>query len=134
MNNLLIVTRSFIAIGGVLAISAGMTYAALNTQASLRGSSISTASADLKIWDGSDYTDSAPGFRVENLSPGQASAEYPIYFKNTGSTGMALGVRIPTALKFSGFNSTNTSIAMKAVKATIKNLATSEKTETTLNS
>ncbi|MDB5165932.1 MAG: hypothetical protein JWM37_4 [Candidatus Saccharibacteria bacterium] len=135
MNN---IKKAYLrAIGTITAtfvLVVGMTFAAVNTQATLTGSSLSTTSADLLLWNGNSFASTAPGFAVDSLVPGIGSQEFSISFKNTGGSPMTLGAHIPTVLKFAGFNSTSASTAMKAVKVTIKNTATGEKIDTSLYS
>lgn len=127
-----IYARATSVITAVIILVVGMTYAAVNTQASLLGSTISTTATDLLVWDGTNYSNSAPGFTATDILPGVGSPEYLVSFKNTGGNPLALGMRVPTTLKFSGFNSTSASTAMKYVKVTIKNNKTGDKLDTTL--
>lgn len=118
----------------LVALMVGTTLAALNTQATLTGTSLTTASADLLIWNGQQFSDSAAGFVATNIVPGIGSPEFKLSFRNTGAGPLAIGVHIPTDYVFSGFNSTSQSTAMKAVKVTLKDLFTSQETETSLYS
>lgn len=116
----------------LLALVVGTTMAALNTQATLEGSSLSTTSADLLIWDGQAFSDSAPGFVATNIVPGAGSPEFRLAFKNTGGNPLSIGLHVPTSYVFSGFNSTSATTAMKSVKVIIKDLSTGQETTTTL--
>lgn len=118
----------------LLTMVVGTTLAAANTQAALMGTSLSTTSADLLIYDGQGFSDSAPGFVVQNLVPGVGSAEYRLAFQNTGGKAIGIGAHVPTAYTFDGFNSTSATTAMKTVKVVIKNLHDGTETTTTLYS
>jgi len=124
--------RATSVIASMLVLVVGVTFAAVNTQATLLGSTLSTTATDLLVWNGNAFANSAPGFTVDDLVPGIGSPEFTISFKNTGGGAMALSARIPTAPKFSGFNSTSASTALKGIKVTIKNASTNEKIDTTL--
>lgn len=124
--------RAAVASMALLAMVVGSTLAAANTQASLLGTSLSTTSADLLIWDGQAFGNSAPGFMVQNLVPGMGSAEYRLAFKNSGGKAIGLGAHVPTTYVFDGFNSTSATTAMKTVKVIIKNLHDGTEINTTL--
>ena len=50
--------------GAVAAIATGATFAALGSQATLTSSTISSATADLRVWDGAAFSPTGPGFTV----------------------------------------------------------------------
>lgn len=95
------VLRAVGVIGIVAALVTSITFAALQSQATLTNNTISTASADLRLWDGDSFETSAPGFNVSNLIPGTASDPQLFYFKNAGAA-LDLTANIPVAPTYSG--------------------------------
>jgi hypothetical protein len=89
--------RAIGVIGAVAALVTGITFAALQSQATLTNNTISTASADLLLWDGDSFEETAPGFNVTNLLPGTPSAPQEFYFKNNGTATLNVTARIPVA-------------------------------------
>jgi hypothetical protein len=76
----------------VAVIVGGVTFAALNGSVTLTGNSFSTASSDLKIWDGNAYTDTSQGFTINNLVPGKFSDPNFFYFRNDSGTPLNVSV------------------------------------------
>lgn len=91
------VLRAVLVIGVVMAFVTSITYAALQSQATLTNNTISTASADLLLWDGDSFESTAPGFNITELVPGTPSDAQNFYFKNNGSTPLDITARIPSA-------------------------------------
>lgn len=88
--------RAIAVIGAVMALATGATFAALNTQATLTGNTIGTASAnaDLLLWDGDSFEPTAPGFNFTNIDPGEESEKFNFYFKNNGNVDLDLTAKI----------------------------------------
>ncbi|MET0779538.1 MAG: hypothetical protein ABWY71_01755 [Candidatus Saccharimonadales bacterium] len=124
------VLRAIGVIGIVAGLVTGVTFAALNDQAVLADSSISTPTATLKLWDGDSFESQAPGFVVTDLVPGAGSGEKLFYFQNTGALDLTITAHIPNApaapaggYGFSGFEN---------VKVTFTNKHTGATTETNM--
>src|SRR5262249_19629861 len=83
--------------GAVAALAAGVTFAALQSSATLTDSSIDTGNADIQVYNFSDnqWESSAPGFTITNLVPGTGS-DQNFYLRNTGSVDYDLTATIPT--------------------------------------
>ena len=84
---------------GIVGAGGGVSFAALiSQQAKLAGNTIQTATANLQIsGDGSNFSNTQPGFVFSNLVPGaQASPAngYPVYLKNAGGTPLALQIAV----------------------------------------
>jgi hypothetical protein len=82
-------------VGSVTALATGVTFAALSSQATLTDNTISTASASLLVWNGSDFVSSAPGFTITDLVPGTGVTK-TAYFKNAGGTPVKITAHVPT--------------------------------------
>jgi hypothetical protein len=93
--------RAVAVIAAVATMVTGVTFAALNSQATLTNNSISTSTASLKLWDGDSFESTAPGFTVTDLVPGTGK-EYPFYFKNEGPA-VNVTAHIPAAPTATGF-------------------------------
>lgn len=89
------VIRAVVVIGAVMALVTSVTFAALQSQATLTNNTISTATAGLKLWDGDSFESTAPGVNVEGLIPGDWSESYPIYFQNDGDAPLFLTANVP---------------------------------------
>lgn len=89
------VIRAVVVIGAVMALATSVTFAALQSQATLTNNTISTATAGLKLWDGDSFESSAPGVAVEGLIPGDWSEDYNIYFQNDGEGPLFLSASVP---------------------------------------
>ncbi len=98
----LAMARAVGVIAATTAIVTGITFAQLNTTATLQNTTITTATADLTIWNGSTFTQLAPGFTVTGLVPGQWSAEQPFYLKNSGTGNLAITANIPNYPTYAG--------------------------------
>lgn len=89
------VARAIVVIGAVMALVTSVTFAALQSQATLTNNTISTATAGLKLWDGTAFSSTAPGFTVTGLVPGDWSDDYPVYFQNDGEGPLYLTASVP---------------------------------------
>lgn len=91
------VVRAVGVFSAVAIVAGGVTYAALTSQATLTANTISSANASLLLWDGDSFENTAPGFNVTGLIPGQGSDEYKFYAKNAGDSAMTVTAKVPTA-------------------------------------
>lgn len=91
------VARAIVVIAAVMALVTGVTFAALKDSVTLQNNTISSANADLLIWDGDSFEQTAAGFTVTNLIPGSGSDDYPFYLKNNGGTPLKLAITVPSA-------------------------------------
>ncbi len=89
------VARAVVVIAAVMALVTSVTFAALQSQATLTNNSISTATAGLKLWNGSSFESTAPGFTVTGLVPGEWSDDYNFYFQNDGEGPLFLTANVP---------------------------------------
>jgi hypothetical protein len=89
--------RAIGVIGVVAGLVTGVTFAALNNQAVLGASTLRTASAELKIWNGSEFAPTAPGFAITNLVPGAGSGNKAFYFQNAGGVDVNITAHVPVA-------------------------------------
>jgi archaellin len=92
-------TRAMIVIAAMLSLVGGVTFAALQSQASkLTGNTIQTAVANLQISpDGNVYSNTSPGFAFSNLIPGGQPVPqygYDFFLKNAGGTPLALKLTV----------------------------------------
>ena len=99
MNPLL---RAIGVIGVVVALVTSITFAALQSQATLTNNTISTGSADLLLYDGDSFEATAPGFNITNLTPGTPSSAQNFYFRNNGTITLDISARIPVAPSTTG--------------------------------
>lgn len=87
------IVRTSLVLTLLLVVLTGVTFAALQKQTKLTGSTISTASADMLIsQDSINYSYIQTGFNFGNIVPGGAfmpASGYPIYLKNAGGTPLA---------------------------------------------
>lgn len=90
------ILRAVGALGAVTAIVGGVTFAALSSSATLAQSTISTANADLNIYNFSTnaWANSAPGFNITGLVPGTGVTE-EFYLQNDGDTALTVKARVP---------------------------------------
>lgn len=95
--------RAIVVIGAIMALVTGVTFAALNSSATLTGNTLGTASAnaELLLWNGSEFASTAPGFNFSGLVPGQKSEKFGFYFKNNGNTALNLTAQVDAAPEFS---------------------------------
>jgi hypothetical protein len=90
-------------ITAVMVLVTGVTFAALQSQqAVLKGNSLATAMAELKISkDNSNYSTIVDGYTYSNLIPGGSPTPTngnPIYLQNTGSVALAAKISVNEAL------------------------------------
>lgn len=95
------IARATGVIGATAALIVGVTFAALSSTVTLTNSSITSASADLQIWNGSIFTTTAPGFTVTNLVPGTGQ-EFPFYLKNNGGVPLNITAAVPALPTLTG--------------------------------
>lgn len=90
-------------IGAVMALVTGVTYAALQSQATLTDNTISSATADLQIDNMENngtnpqaFSDTDTGFAFTGVVPGgSASNSHSFQLKNNGTTPMTIKVGMP---------------------------------------
>lgn len=83
--------RTLLVVSLIICLLSGVTFAALQSQNTLTGSSITTATATMLVSrDGTSYATTQSGFSFTNLVPGGASVPgnggYDIFLKNAGGT------------------------------------------------
>ncbi len=118
-------TRAVMVIASVAALVTGVTFAALQSQATLTDSTVNTATAGLTLWDGDSFESTAPGFTVTGLVPGVGTAPLPFYFKNSG-VALNLTAHVPATPTSSGFT------GWENLKVTIKDDNDNAVTNTTM--
>lgn len=98
--------RAVLIIGAVAALVTSITFAALNDSVTLTGNTLSSATADLNIWDGGAYSSTATGFTVTNLVPGTPSAQYAFYLQNNSIFAMDVTVQstLPSVVGIANFS------------------------------
>lgn len=81
-----------------MAISSGISFAALTSQDKLTGSTIQTATANLLLsLDGTNYANTQTGFSFSGIVPGGQAVPangYDFYVKNSGTTPLALKISV----------------------------------------
>jgi hypothetical protein len=88
------VLRAVGIVGAVVALAGGVTYAAFGNAVALNGTNLSTTSIGLKIWNGTTYADTAPGFNIENMGINDYSAKQLFYLKNISDHPVPVAVRL----------------------------------------
>ncbi len=102
-NRASIIVRAVGVIAATSALVTGVTWAALTSNtATLTSTTINSATASLKLWDGDSFETSAPGFTITGLVPGTGS-EQAFYFQNDGGVPLKLKAKIPALPSSSGF-------------------------------
>ena len=102
-NRASIIVRAVGVIAATSALVTGVTWAALTSNtATLTSTTINSATASLKLWDGDSFETSAPGFTITGLVPGTGS-EQAFYFQNDGEVPLKLKAKIPALPSSSGF-------------------------------
>lgn len=95
-----------IAVFGVVAIAVtGVTYAAINSQATLTNNIISSATANLQVKSTGSFATQDAGFAFTGVIPGGPAvpaAGKAFQLKNAGDTDLDISVSVPTAPTFSG--------------------------------
>lgn len=86
--------RTVLIVAALLSLVGGVTFAALQSQSKLTGSTIQTATANLLVGrDATTMSSTQAGYSFNNLIPGGTltpSGGYPVYLKNAGGTPLAL--------------------------------------------
>lgn len=86
----------------VIAVSGGVSFAALTSQDKLTGSTIQTATANLRLSvDGINFANSQPGFSFDGIVPGGQSVPtdgYDLYVRNTGITPLELKLSVASSV------------------------------------
>lgn len=114
----------------VAVVAGGVTFAALTSNtAVLADSTIDSATASLKVWDGTTWNTTAPGFHITHLVPGTGVDE-PLYLNNDGDVNMTVAAHVPTlpaapsyGYGFSGFNNLTVTITNEDSTCTTANPA-----------
>lgn len=87
-------TRTVLIVAVLLSLIGGVTFAALQSQSKLTGSTIQTATANLLVGrDTTNLANSQAGYSFTNLVPGGTltpNGGYPVFLKNAGGTPLAL--------------------------------------------
>ena len=115
------VARALFAIGAVAAIATGVTFAALNSQATLSGNTISATPGLQVSTDGSTYGSSIPGFAF-NVTPGDTTGVSETFdIKNTTSSTLSLSLAVPAAVTFTGgtVNNSDVDLALTCTSPTL---------------
>jgi hypothetical protein len=105
VKDIKVLARALGIMTAVIIIVSGVTFAALQSQqAVLKGNTIKTAMASLKVSsNGASYSDTLAGFTFDNLVPGGGSSPadgyaYPFFLKNTGTTALKLKLNVSKQL------------------------------------
>lgn len=112
------VARAIGVISAVAILVGGVTFAALQSQVTLTDNTIGSADSNLQIWDGATWAQTAPGFAVDDLIPGEWSDENFVYFKNASEADLDVTAKIsepvapPEGFGFSGWE--NLKVKIKA--------------------
>src|SRR5687767_2695010 len=83
-------------LSAVAVLVGGVTFAALQSSATLTNNTISSADASLLLWDGDSFESTATGFTVEELVPGEWTEENLFYFKNDSAADLDVTVAAST--------------------------------------
>ena len=95
------VVRAILVVGAAAGLVVGVTFAALNSQATLAGNTIS-ATAGLQVsTDGEAFGGSIPGFSFSNVVLGDSTGVSKTFkIRNSSTSDMTLSLRIPTVPVF----------------------------------
>ncbi|HSD55656.1 MAG TPA: hypothetical protein VLA92_00725 [Candidatus Saccharimonadales bacterium] len=98
------VVRAILVVGAVAGLVVGVTFAALNSQATLTGNTISAnAGLQLSTDGGTTYGSSVDGLDFSNVVLGDTNGVSKSFkVKNITSSAMSLSLRVPTAPVFTG--------------------------------
>ncbi len=113
--------RALFSIGAVAALATGITFAALNSQATLSGNTISATQGIQLSSDGTTYGGSIPGFAF-NVTPGDSTGvSKTFYLKNTTTSSMSLSLSVPAAVIFTGgtVNNSDVHLALNCTTPTL---------------
>ena len=98
----MIIGRAVGVMGATAVLATGATWAALaSNTVTLQNNTVTSQTADLKLWDGDSWEDFAPGVNITNLVPGTTTAPQKFYFKNAGLP-LNLTAHIPVAPAYTG--------------------------------
>ena len=94
------IARAIGVIGAVAVLVTTVTYAALQSQATLTENTIASATAELEVSnDDVVYDESVTGFDFEGAIPGGASSDpETFYLRNSGDVDLDISATVPTAL------------------------------------
>ncbi|HTE21438.1 MAG TPA: hypothetical protein VK674_00165 [Candidatus Limnocylindria bacterium] len=95
------VARAIGVISAVTVLVGGVTFAALQSEATLTNNTLSAPDSSLLIWDGAVFAATAPGFAVEDLVPGDWTEENFFYFQNDSDANLDVkaAASAPTTLE-----------------------------------
>lgn len=99
------IVRAIGVFGAVAALVTGVTYAALNSQATLTNNIISSATADLQVKSSGSFAVQDAGFAFTGIVPGGPAvpaAGKAFQLKNNGTTDLDVAVSVPSAPTFTG--------------------------------
>ncbi len=118
--------RSVTVIGAVAALATGVTFAALQSQATLTNNTISSASAVLLVDNTGDpargLTPSDNGFAFTGMVPGGAASNTGTFqLKNDGSTALHTHVKVPTLPTYVDSNGNDVTVDNTKVFVVFKN-------------
>jgi predicted ribosomally synthesized peptide with SipW-like signal peptide len=111
----------------VAVVVGGVTFAAFNSQATLTSNTISTATANLQVYDTklNVFSSTGQGFTITDLVPGTGVTS-PFYLKNAGGIPLAVTAHIPAApaappegYGFTGFENVKVTITSDETGCTI---------------
>ncbi len=123
------ITREVGVVGATAAVMTGATFAALQSQVTLADNTISTTTASLRIWNGTGFATTAPGFKVTDLIPGQWSTPQNFSFRNDGGVPLTLTATVPRGSARGQLSG----VAPEDVQIRITDLQTGEARVTTLH-
>lgn len=96
------VARALIVVGAVAAIATGVTFAALSSQTTLSGNTITATPGLLLSTNSTTYDAKIPGFAFD-VTPGDTTGVSQTFdIKNTTSSAMSLSLAVPAAVTFTG--------------------------------
>lgn len=108
------VVRAILVVGAAAGLVVGVTFAALNSQATLTGNTISATSGLQVSTDGETFGGSIPGFSFANVVLGDATGVNNTFKLRNGSTSnMNVTLKIPTAPTFTGGTVDQTKVHVK---------------------
>lgn len=87
--------RAILVISAVAVLVTGVTLAAIRNTVAIENISIGSADAQLRIWNGSQFAETAPGFTVNDLIPGEGTEEYFFYLFNQGVSDLNVAAYVP---------------------------------------
>jgi hypothetical protein len=92
------VVRAILVVGAAAGLVVGVTFAALNSQASLTGNTISATAGLLVSTNGETFGGSIPGFDFSNVVLGDTTGVSKTFkIKNASTSNMSLKLQVPAA-------------------------------------